>query len=99
MIINPHPFVLTTAARQRGAELRAEADQCRLAKLAQGDVNRRWPRGELPPVVAVALALLLLLAARSAAAHEPSLQPEPGVEQAADEADTSAVQKVREAAS
>jgi hypothetical protein len=99
MTINPHPFVLTTAARQRGAELHAAADRYRLATLAQGDIHRRRPRGELPAVVAVALALVLLLAASSAAAQEPSRQAEPVFVQAADEADISAVQKVREAAS
>jgi hypothetical protein len=98
MTINPHPFVLVTAARQRGAELQAEVDRVRLAKLAQGDIVRWQPGAALPAVVAAALATALLLMAGSAAAQESSPQVRQGLVLATDDADANAVQKVREAA-
>jgi hypothetical protein len=109
MTFTPHPIVMTTLARQRGAELQAQADRFRLATLAQdgdGD-HRRQQRSDRAAIAAVALALALLAAGRGAVADAAS-QPQQDLARTAaqvtapvlaeEDPDTSAVQKVREAA-
>jgi hypothetical protein len=96
---NPHPFVLTKLAEQRGADLRTQVERDRLARRAAGasDAVRRQPWTGLPAVVATAVALALLLAAGNAAGQEFSPPAQPALAQAVDDTDADALQKVREA--
>ena len=99
MTVNPHPFVLTKLAEQRGADLRTQVERDRLAGRAAGasDAVRRQPWTGLPAVVATAVALALLLAAGNAAGQESSPPTQSALVQAVDDTDADAVQKVREA--
>jgi hypothetical protein len=56
----PHPRALTMIAEQRRADVDAQANQLRLAKLVQSNSDRRQPWLDLlaPRVVAPMLALL-----------------------------------------
>ena len=99
MTVNPHPFVLTKLAEQRGADLWTQVERDRLAGRAAGesDAVRRQPWTGLPAVVATAVALALLLAAGNAAGQEFSPPAQPALAQAVDDTDADALQKVREA--
>jgi anti-sigma-K factor RskA len=106
MHFNPDPFVMTTVARQRHEAFQAESDRDRLARLAQrtgpGNRGQTWP--DLLAAAAVALALL---AAGAVAAQGPTSQPLSALLPmesistnllVVEDPETSAVQKVREAA-
>jgi hypothetical protein len=99
MTVNPHPFVLTKLAEQRGTDLRTQVERDRLARRATGasDAARRQPWTGLPAIVATAVALALLLAAGNAAGQESSPPAQSALAQAVDDTDANAVQKVREA--
>ena len=106
MHINPHPFVMSTFAKQRREAFRAESDHDRLARLAQrtgpGNRGQQWP----DPLAAAAVTLALL-AAGAVAAQDPTSQPLSALVPmdsistnvlVVEDPETSAVQKVREAA-
>lgn len=108
MTFNPHPIVMTPWVRQRGTELQSQADRYRLAKLASGNGDQNLQaRRERFAVLAIALSLALLLVGRAGVADGPIQArqsfSQPGAQIAAPlseagAAETSAVQKVREAA-
>jgi hypothetical protein len=108
MNMQPHPIVMSTLAEHRAADLRTQAHRYRLAKLASGngDSNQQAQR-ERFAVLAIALTLALLVVGRAGVADVP-IQTRQGLPQPAAQiavpmseagaAETSAVQKVREAA-
>jgi hypothetical protein len=108
MSMQPHPIVMARLAAHRGADLEVQASRYRLAKLAggNGDSNQQAQR-ERFAVLAIALTLALLAVGGAGVADVPiqarQSLPQPGAQiavplSAEGDAETSAVQKVREAA-
>jgi hypothetical protein len=67
MTINPHPFVLTTAAEHRRAEILAQVDRERLARRAAGESKSRQIQLAVPSLQMVTglVALVLTVARQS----------------------------------
>jgi hypothetical protein len=62
MSFGPHPYTLTKIAGQRQADVHAQVDHLRLAKLAQTTTDRRRPRLDRHALRAIAMVPALLAA-------------------------------------
>jgi hypothetical protein len=109
MTVSPNPIAMTIISEQRREEQLAQASRYRLATLGQGNggnVRRHHKIGRHAMVAVIELALALVagdtaaevLAPQDTPSHVSMAADSAGAAQAGDYPDTSALQKVREAA-